>query len=73
MNWQPWIAPTILISVVAFLSRFFGKIIADQRPFSDDRVWDIELSGIFFPTASQNVTTVNNKMPEKEDDDGRAV
>lgn len=50
MNWQPWIAPAVLLSVVAFLSRFFGKIIADQRAFADDRDWDVELSGIMFLT-----------------------
>ncbi len=28
--------------------RFFGKAIADQRPFSDDRGWQIELDGVKF-------------------------
>lgn len=42
------IPPAILISVLAYLVRFFGKIIADQKPFSDDRGWEIEISGTFF-------------------------
>jgi len=45
---SPFITPAILVTVVAFLIRFFGKAIADQRPFSDDRGWEIELSGLNF-------------------------
>ncbi len=42
------IPPAILISVLAYLVRFFGKIIADQKPFADDRGWEIEISGTGF-------------------------
>ncbi|MEA3449554.1 MAG: hypothetical protein U9Q85_01050 [Patescibacteria group bacterium] len=38
------IQPAILIAVAAILIRFFGKIISDQKPFSDDRNWEIELN-----------------------------
>lgn len=36
------------ISALTFLTRFFGNIISDQRPYCDDRKWDAELSGAFF-------------------------
>jgi hypothetical protein len=42
------IPPTILLSVAVYLVRFFGKVISDQKPFSDDRGWEIEISGTFF-------------------------
>lgn len=38
----------ILLAVVAFLVRFFGKIISNEKPFSDDRKWEAEISGIVF-------------------------
>ena len=44
------IGPAVLISVLGYLVRFFGKIIADQKPFTDNRGWEIELSGISFFT-----------------------
>jgi hypothetical protein len=40
--------PAIIISVVAYLVHFFGKIIADQWPYADDREWYAEISGIYF-------------------------
>jgi len=40
--------PTIAVATLAYFSRFFGKIIADQKPFSDDRTWEIELNGFHF-------------------------
>ena len=51
MNWQsisPWIAPAVALSVVAYFTRLFGKVIADQKAFADNRDWEIELSGIMF-------------------------
>ena len=42
------IPPAVLLGVVAYLVRFFGRAITDQRPFADDRNWDIEISGIYF-------------------------
>ena len=40
--------PAIIISVVAYLVHFFGKIIADQWPYADDREWYAEISGVYF-------------------------
>lgn len=51
MNWQnlqPWLAPAVILSAAAFLSRFFGKVITDQKAFSDNRDWDVEFFGIWF-------------------------
>jgi hypothetical protein len=42
------IPPAIAITVIAYLARFFGKVIEDQNPFADDRKWSIELSGTLF-------------------------
>lgn len=42
------ITPAIIITATAFLVRFYGKVISDQKPFADDRNWEIELSGIMF-------------------------
>lgn len=42
------ITPAIILSVAAYIIRFYGKVISDQKPFSDDRDWDIELSGVMF-------------------------
>jgi hypothetical protein len=42
------ITPAIIISLTVFLVHFFGKIIADAKPFADDRNWEIQLSGISF-------------------------
>lgn len=42
------ITPAIVISVIAYLSHFFGKIINDQSPFSDNESWAIELRGVLF-------------------------
>ena len=47
-NWVSLIPPAIVISAVAYFVRFLGRVIADQKPFADDRNWVIELSGIFF-------------------------
>ncbi|NCD01120.1 hypothetical protein EOL94_03455 [bacterium] len=38
----------VIISIIVFLVRFFGKAISDQVPFADDREWHEELSGIMF-------------------------
>jgi hypothetical protein len=42
------IPPAVGIAILAYFTRFFGKIIADQKPFADNREWDIELSGVMF-------------------------
>jgi len=42
------IPAAITLSAAAYLVRFFGKVIADQKAFSDDRNWEIELSGVGF-------------------------
>lgn len=38
----------VIISVIIFLVKFFGKAYSDQVPFADDRSWHEELFGIFF-------------------------
>lgn len=40
--------PAFLLAAIAYLVRFFGKVITDQKPFSDERNWEIEISGIKF-------------------------
>ncbi|MCX6761031.1 MAG: hypothetical protein NTZ84_02945 [Candidatus Nealsonbacteria bacterium] len=40
--------PAIIIAVLVYLVKFFGKVISDQKPFSDDRDWEVEISGISF-------------------------
>ena len=48
-NGLAWLlTPTIIVAALAYLIRLFGKIISDQKPFSDDRNWEIELAGLFF-------------------------
>lgn len=47
-NLPQLIQPAILLSAIVFLIHFFGKIISDQKPFSDNRRWEIELSGVMF-------------------------
>ncbi len=42
------ISSAAAISALAVLTRFFGNIISDQKPYCDDRKWDAELSGVFF-------------------------
>ncbi|MGC9968430.1 MAG: hypothetical protein ABSC29_01705 [Minisyncoccia bacterium] len=51
MNWQdlsPWITPAIILSIAAYFTHLFGKIIADQKAFTDNRDWEIEFSGLWF-------------------------
>lgn len=40
--------PAILLGILAYLTKFFGRVISDQNPFADDRKYHIELSGIAF-------------------------
>jgi len=40
--------PAILLGILAYLTKFFGSVISDQKPFADDRKYQIELSGIAF-------------------------
>jgi hypothetical protein len=42
------VPPAIIISAIAYLVHFFGKIISDQQPYTDDRDWYAEVSGVFF-------------------------
>ena len=42
------LSPAILLGVLAYLTNFFGKAISDQKAFSDDRGWEIQLQGVFF-------------------------
>lgn len=45
---SPFIQPAIILSVAAILIRFFGKVITDQKPLTDDRKYEIELNGLMF-------------------------
>lgn len=52
-NWQNFIALipiAVVLSIIVFLVRFFGKAIADQAPFADNRTWLEEISGVRFFT-----------------------
>ena len=42
------LSPAIILGVLAYLTNFFGKAISDQKPFADDRSWEIQLQGVFF-------------------------
>lgn len=42
------IPPAVGIAILAYLTRFFGKIITDQNPFADSREWEVELAGTNF-------------------------
>ena len=51
MTWQnliPYLPSAVAISIVAYFVRFFGKAIADQIPYADNRDWSIELAGLWF-------------------------
>lgn len=51
MNWQTlesFITPAIILTVLAYFVRLFGKAIADQVPYADDRDWQIEVNGLWF-------------------------
>lgn len=43
-----FLTPALIVSGVTFLTLLFGKIIADEREFADDRNWHIQLSGLIF-------------------------
>ena len=43
-----FLTPAIIVSAVAFLTLLFGRIIADERAYADDRNWHIQLSGFVF-------------------------
>lgn len=40
--------PALIISIIVYLSIFFGKVINDQSPFSDDIKWSVEFKGVLF-------------------------
>lgn len=42
------ITPAVVLAVLAYLTNFFGKVIADQQPFTDDRKWHIQIAGGIF-------------------------
>lgn len=42
------IPPAVAIGILAYFTRFFGKVIADQKPFTDSRDWEIEIGGVMF-------------------------
>lgn len=51
LDWQKiidLIPFAVIISIIVFLVRFFGKVISDQVPFADNRTWHEDLSGISF-------------------------
>lgn len=47
-NLNNFITPAIFISLLVFLVRFFGRAVSDQKPFTDDRKWEADISGVFF-------------------------
>lgn len=50
-NWQyliTLIPIAVIISIIVFLVKFFGKVISDQVPFADSRSWHEELNGVLF-------------------------
>lgn len=49
-NLVAFIPAAVIISIIVFLVRFFGKVIADQVPFADDRKWLEEIGGVKFFT-----------------------
>lgn len=52
-DWQNFVALipiTVVVSIVVFLIRFFGRVVADLTPFADDRRWLEDLTGIRFFT-----------------------
>ncbi len=42
------ITPAILLAVLGYLIRLFGRIITDAEAFVDDYKWHVELSGLMF-------------------------
>lgn len=42
------IPPALALSLLAYLVNFFGKVIADQQPFTDDRKWHVQIAGSVF-------------------------
>ncbi len=42
------ITPAVGIAILAYLTRFFGKIISDQNSFADSKEWEVELAGTNF-------------------------
>ena len=48
VNLSSLVTPAILVALIGYLTRFFGKAINDQAPFSDDETWSAELKGIIY-------------------------
>lgn len=42
------IPAAVIITTLAYLTTFFGKVMEDQNPVVDDRKWSIELAGLMF-------------------------
>lgn len=52
-DWKNFIALipiAVVVSIIVFFVRFFGKAISDQTPFVDNRQWSEEISGVRFFT-----------------------
>jgi len=47
-HWDLLLSSAAIIAACTFFVRFFGGSIADQKPFSDDRKWDVDLYGVNF-------------------------
>ncbi len=47
-NLNNFITPAIFISLLVFLVRFLGRVVSDQKPFTDDRKWEVDVRGVFF-------------------------
>lgn len=48
VNIYDLLTPAVIIGTLAFLIRFFGHAITDQKPYCDNRKWDIQLFGVEF-------------------------
>lgn len=46
--WLKIFSSAASLAVLAYLIRFFGNIVADTKPFFDDRRWGAEFSGVLF-------------------------
>ena len=46
--WIKLLSSAAILSALAYLIGFFGNVIADQKPYLDDRRWGTELFGVFF-------------------------
>lgn len=47
-QWAKILSSAVVVSAIAYLIRFFGSVISDQNPYTDDRKWAVEISGVTF-------------------------